>query len=159
MKQRDTVSMPQSDIEKLLENSRKLQLATINRDGTPHAVSMFYGLKVGKIAFWTYRTSQKARNLSRDPRLTCLVEDGDDYFELRGVQVTGEVTVIEDLPGVTEVGRLVAARMPSPVVGDLPPEDVAAAVEGYVAHAATKRLAYVVEPTRVISWDHRRLLN
>jgi PPOX class probable F420-dependent enzyme len=159
VKQRDTVSMPRSDIEKLLESSRKLQLATINRDGTPHVVSMFYGLKDGRIAFWTYRTSQKARNLARDPRLTCLVEDGDDYFELRGVQVTGAVTPIEDLPGVTEIGRLVAARMPSPVVGDLPPDEIATAVEAYVAHAATKRVAYLIEPTRVISWDHRRLLS
>jgi PPOX class probable F420-dependent enzyme len=157
VKQRDSVSMPASDIEKLLENSRKLQLATLNRDGTPHLVSMFYGLKDGRIAFWTYRSSQKARNLARDPRLTCLVEDGDDYFELRGVQVTGAVTVIDDLAGVTEIGRLVAARMPSPAVGDLPPDEVAAAVEGYVAHAAAKRVAYLVEPLRVVSWDHRRL--
>ena len=52
---------------------------------------MFYALLDGRIAFWTYRTSQKARNLARDPRLTCLVEDGEDYFELRGVQVAGVV--------------------------------------------------------------------
>ncbi|GLW35114.1 pyridoxamine 5'-phosphate oxidase family protein [Actinoplanes regularis] len=159
MKQRDTVSMPASDIEKLLENSRKLQLATINPDGTPHLVSMFYGMRDGRIVFWTYRASQKALNLARDPRVTCLVEDGDDYFELRGVQVTGEVTRIDDLAGVTAVGRLVAARMPSPVVGDLPPEQVAAALDGYVAHAATKRVAFLVEPRRVISWDHRRLVS
>ncbi|BCY13311.1 pyridoxamine 5'-phosphate oxidase family protein [Actinoplanes sp. L3-i22] len=157
MKQRDTVSMPASEISALLADSHKLQLATINPDGTPHLVSMFYGMRDDRIAFWTYRASQKARNLARDPRVTCLVEDGDDYFELRGVQVTGEVTVIGDLAGVTEVGRLVAARMPSPVVGDLPPAEVAAALELYVAHAATKRVAYLVRPTRVISWDHRRL--
>ncbi|GAA2643603.1 pyridoxamine 5'-phosphate oxidase family protein [Paractinoplanes durhamensis] len=158
MKQRDTVSMPPSEIEKLLANSSKLQLATINQDGTPHLVSMFYAMRKGRIVFWTYRASQKARNLSRDPRLTCLIEDGNDYFELRGVQVTGRVTPIEDLPGVTEIGSLVAARMPSPVAADLPPEELTTALNAYVAHAAPKRVAYVVTPTRITSWDHRRLL-
>lgn len=158
MKQRDTVSMPADEVAALLAAGTKLQLATINPDGTPHLVSMFYAMRDGRIVFWTYRASQKARNLARDPRLTCLVEDGDGYFELRGVQVNGEVALIDDLPGVTEVGRLVAARMPSPLAGaDLPPEELAEAVDGYVAHAAAKRVAYVVEPRKVISWDHRRL--
>jgi len=149
VKQRDTVSMPADDIQKLLESGRKLQLATINPDGTPHLVSMFYGMRDGRIAFWTYRASQKARNLARDPRVTCLVEDGDDYFELRGVQVTGSVTRIDDLAGVTAIGKLVATRMAG--------QD-AAVLDDYVAHAATKRSAYLVEPRRVVSWDHRRLV-
>ena len=41
----------------LLTQSHKLQLATINSDGTPHLVTMFYTMQGGRIAFWTYRTS------------------------------------------------------------------------------------------------------
>jgi PPOX class probable F420-dependent enzyme len=157
MKQRLEVAMSPAEEAAMLAAGRKLQLATINRDGSPHLVSMFYGMRDGRIAFWTYRASQKARNLVRDPRVTCLVEDGDDYFELRGVQVTGEVRRIDDPAGVAEIGRLVAGRMPSPIVGELPPDQVAAALDSYVAHAATKRAAYLVEPWRVVSWDHRHL--
>ena len=149
MKQRETVTMPAGEVRKLLETGRKLQLATLNPDGTPHLVSMFYGMRDGRIAFWTYRASQKARNLARDPRVTCLVEDGDDYFELRGVQVTGVVTRIDDLPGVTAIGKLVASRMAG---------QEADVLDDYVAHAAAKRCAYLVEPRRIVSWDHRRLL-
>ena len=72
---------------------------------------MFYALIDGRIAFWTYRTSQKARNLARDPRLTCLVEDGEDYFELRGVQVTGTVRVVADQAGVLDIGGRIAAGL------------------------------------------------
>ena len=86
---RDRVTMTAADQAALLAESRKLQLATINRDGTPHLVTMFYVMLDGQIAFWTYRSAQKARNLARDPRVTCLVETGDGYFELRGVQVVG----------------------------------------------------------------------
>ena len=35
---------------------------------------------------------------------------------------------------------------------DVPPPDE------YVEHTARKRLGYVVQPTRVISWDHAKLL-
>ncbi|MEV6302389.1 pyridoxamine 5'-phosphate oxidase family protein [Actinoplanes sp. NPDC051861] len=148
--QRETVRMSEAEIGQLFAYARKVQIATINLDGTPHLVTMFFGLADGKIAFWTYRSSRKALNLARDPRLTCLVEDGEDYFELRGVQVGGEVRVIDDLAGVTEVGKLIAARMP-----DVPKE----ALDAYVEHAARKRVAYVVEPRNVASWDHRKLLS
>jgi hypothetical protein len=50
---------------------------------------------------------------------------------------------------VTAVGRLIAARMP---------EVAAEAIDTYVTHAAAKRSAYVIEPARVASWDHRKLL-
>ena len=66
---------------------------------------MFYVMLDGQIAFWTYRSSQKARNLARDPRVTCLVEAGEEYFELRGVQVVGTARCIEDPAGVLEIGR------------------------------------------------------
>jgi PPOX class probable F420-dependent enzyme len=148
--QRATVRMTDEEVAALLAYARKVQIATINPDGTPHLVTMFFASAGGRIAFWTYRASRKARNLARDPRVTCLVEDGEDYFELRGVQVSGVVERIDDLAGVTEVGRLIAGRMP-----DVPRE----ALDAYVSHAARKRAAYLVDPVRVASWDHRKLLD
>jgi len=141
--------MTEAEIAALLAAARKVQLATINPDGTPHLVTMFYALIDGQIAFWTYRTSQKARNLARDPRLACLVEDGEDYFELRGVQVTGTVRRIEDQAGVLAIGRRIAGGL-SGVPAD--------ALDDYVAHAARKRVGFIVQPTRVVSWDHHKLV-
>jgi PPOX class probable F420-dependent enzyme len=148
MKQRDRVAMTAGEIAAFLAGSRKLQLATINRDGTPHLVAMYYVMLRGQIAFWTYRASQKARNLARDPRVTCLVETGAEYFDLRGVQVAGVVRCVEDPAGVLEIGRGVAGAM-----AGVP----ALAVDDYVAHAARKRVGYLVEPTKIASWDHSKL--
>jgi hypothetical protein len=103
----------------------------------------------GRIAFWTYRASQKARNLARDPRVTCLVEAGEQYFDLRGVQVQGAVRTVEDPAGVLEIGRRIAVVMTGVHDG---------LADDYVEHTARKRLGYVVEPARVISWDHAKLL-
>jgi len=148
MKHRDRVGMTAEEATAMLAESHKLQLATINRDGTPHLVTMFYAMQGGRIAFWTYRTSQKARNLARDPRVTCLVETGEEYFELRGVQVVGVALCIDDPARVLDIGRRVA-RVTAGVD--------AGALEAYTEKTARKRLGYVVEPRRVISWDHRKL--
>jgi PPOX class probable F420-dependent enzyme len=149
VKQRDKVAMTADEVAALLAESRKLQLATINRDGTPHLVAMYYAILDGRIAFWTYRSSQKAINLARDPRLTCLVETGEQYFDLRGVQVQGVARCIDDPAGVIEIGRRIAAGL-----GDAPADELA----DYVAHAARKRVGYIVQPDRITSWDHRKLL-
>jgi PPOX class probable F420-dependent enzyme len=149
MSDRSRAAMTAEEVTGLLAESRKVQLATINRDGTPHLVTMFYVLCEGRISFWTYRSSQKARNLARDPRLTCLVEDGEEYFELRGVQLQGVVRLIDDRAAVAEIGRMIAAQLIG-VPGD--------ALDDYVTQAARKRVAYIVEPQRVSSWDHRKLL-
>jgi PPOX class probable F420-dependent enzyme len=149
MKQRDKVAMTADEAAAFLAGSRKLQLATINRDGTPHLVTMYYVMLDGRIAFWTYRASQKALNLARDPRITCLVETGNEYFDLRGVQVQGVVQPVEDPAAVLEIGRRIAVAMAGVHDG---------LADDYVEHTARKRLGYVVEPARVISWDHAKLL-
>jgi len=148
VKQRDRVTMTADETSAFLAGSRKLQLATLNPDGAPHLVTMFYVMRDGQIAFWTYRASQKARNLARDPRVTCLVETGEEYFELRGVQVVGTARCVEDPAGVLEIGRSVAA-VTTGMNAD--------ALAEYTAHTARKRVGFVVEPLRMISWDHRRL--
>ncbi|GAB3653438.1 PPOX class F420-dependent oxidoreductase [Actinocorallia lasiicapitis] len=142
--------MSEAEVSELLHGANKLQLGTINPDGTPHMVTMFYAMVDDRIAFWTYGRSQKARNLERDPRVTCLVELGDDYFELRGALLYGTTRAVTDPEDIRRVGRAVVQRM-YPDVAD------AAALEPFVEGNAAKRWAYYVDLTKVASWDHRKL--
>jgi hypothetical protein len=175
MNRRADVAMTDDEVTALVGGQRKLQLATINPDGTPHLVTMFYGM-VGlsdeggedrggrspslfgghagggaprRIAFWTYRSSQKIRNIERDPRVTCLVETGVEYFELRGAVIYGTATMLTDQNDVRHVGAQVLRRMMDDVEDD--------AVAALVDATAAKRYAVVVEPVRVASWDHRKM--
>ncbi|MEV8633987.1 pyridoxamine 5'-phosphate oxidase family protein [Streptosporangium sp. NPDC051023] len=150
MNQRARISMSGDEITAFIGESRKLQLGTINPDGTPHMVTMFYGLTEGKISFWTYGKAQKTLNIQRDSRVSCLIEAGDEYSDLRGVLVYGVAKLIDDSEGVLEVGMNVARRM-----AGMPDEE--GLLAEYVAYTGRKRVAYVIEPTRVISWDHRKL--
>ncbi|MBN6053539.1 pyridoxamine 5'-phosphate oxidase family protein [Nonomuraea sp. RK-328] len=150
MNQRARIAMPGDEVDAFLASARKLQLATINPDGTPHLVTMFYALdERGEICFWTYAKAQKTRNLERDPRVTCLIETGDDYDQLRGVQLYGKAERVDEREAVLDIGLRVMRRM-TPDVADehlLP----------YVEHTGRKRVGFVVERTKVVSWDHRRL--
>jgi PPOX class probable F420-dependent enzyme len=140
--------MTPEEVEEFLQGRRPMSVATIGPTGQPHLVAMWYGFLDGSPAFWTYRRSQKALNLRRDPRLTCLVEDGDNYDTLRGVQLVGRGVLMEDQATVAAVGGSVAERYSGPV-------DQSA--RAALLSSAAKRVAVRVEVERVVSWDHRKL--
>ncbi|HEX6931243.1 MAG TPA: pyridoxamine 5'-phosphate oxidase family protein [Streptosporangiaceae bacterium] len=152
MKQRDQVAMSPEEAAAFLAAGRKVQLATNGQDGFPHLVTMYYVMTGGQITFWTYRRSQKALNLERDARISCLVEDGDEYFDLRGVLVQGVARRIEDPEEIAGIGRRITA-----VVGGALAAAAPEALTQYVSHAAGKRWGYRVEPGRIRSWDHSKL--
>jgi PPOX class probable F420-dependent enzyme len=147
---RDAVRLTEQEVADFLVSSKKVQVATVGPSGEPHLTTLFYVVDDGRIAFWTYGRSQKILNLRRDPRITCLVEDGDDYFELRGVSITGKARLLEEYDEIHRIGTLVAARMSDGAdLGELGAQ--------LVDQQAAKRVAVVVEPDKVASWDHRKM--
>lgn len=74
-----------------LDEARFGVLATINRNGTPQLTVMWYLLDGDEILFNTKRGRTKERNLSRDPRVSFVVEDG-----YRFVRITGRAREIAD---------------------------------------------------------------
>ncbi|ACY96655.1 MULTISPECIES: pyridoxamine 5'-phosphate oxidase family protein [Thermomonospora] len=153
---RDQIRMTPEEVAAFLADNFKVQVATVDRDGAPHLVTMFYTLLDGKIAFTTYARSQKVVNLRRNPAMTCLVEDGLEYNELRGVKLKGTGRIIEDPKIRTMVGQVVGSRMaglPVPELGE-PIDPVVA--EG-IEKALAKRVVVVMEPEHITSWDHRKL--
>jgi pyridoxine/pyridoxamine 5'-phosphate oxidase len=160
VKQRDLVAMAPDEVAAFLAAGRKVQLATNGQDGFPHVVTMYYVMTGGQITFWTYRRSQKARNLERDARISCLVENGEEYFDLRGVLIQGEARRIEDFAGIASIGQRITAVAGGALAGGQPEAQAGGQPETlsqYVEHAARKRWGYRVEPGRVISWDHTKL--
>lgn len=149
---RAAVRMSEAEVEAFLQGSMKVQVATINPDGSPHLTTLFYVLHEGRIAFWTYASSQKIKNLERDDRITCLVEEGTDYFELRGVSISGHAKLVTDEDEIREIGTEVATRMVGGAdLGDLGRD--------MVERQVRKRYAVLVEPSKVATWDHRKMTN
>jgi PPOX class probable F420-dependent enzyme len=148
-KRRELIRMSDDEIDDFLHGRRTMNVATFNHDDTIHLVAMWYGFYDGKLAFETFAKSQKVLNVQRDPRITILIEDGDQYEELRGVEIVGKARVVEDPAEVMEIARGVVRRY----IEIEKPEDV----DAVAAAMANKRFGIVIEPERVVSWDHTKL--
>lgn len=145
---RAEIRMTDAEVAAFLAEPHHLQVATIGADGRPHLVAMWYGFLGGDLALWTYARSQKVVNLRRDPRLTCLAEWGRRYGELRGVELVGRATILDDTPSVLAAGASVLDRYDGPFTEDRRPR---------LEAMSAKRVAVVVHVERTVSWDHAKL--
>jgi PPOX class probable F420-dependent enzyme len=149
MSRRNQITMTDAEIEAFLAEQRVMSVATVGADGRPHVVAMWYGFVDGAPAFWTYGKSQKIVNLRRDPRLTCLIEDGDAYNELRGVELVADAELIEDSERVLDFGVRLTEKYQAITVTD--------AMKPMIAKNAAKRVVVRLDVKKVVSWDHRKL--
>jgi hypothetical protein len=107
------------------------------------------------VVFRSFSKSQKILNLRRDPGLTVLVERGLGYAELQGVMIRGTARLVDDPDYVLRIyGRLAAKYT---MVGDEPVELDREALEAAFGRFAPKNTAVIVEPDRIVSWDHTKL--
>jgi PPOX class probable F420-dependent enzyme len=149
MDRRRQIRMSEAEVAAFLEAQRKVTCATIGPEGRPHLAALWYVPAPGRLDCWTYAASQKARNLERDPRATLLAEAGETYEELRGASLECDAELVRDPGQVLDIGVALATRYRG-----LPPTpDLRAAL----APQAAKRVGIRFHPTRVSTWDHRKL--
>jgi PPOX class probable F420-dependent enzyme len=148
VKQRDLVKMTPEEVDEFLHERRAMSMCTMNPDGSIHAVAMWYGFLEGAVAVETKAKAQKAQNLRRDPRLTCMFEAGEYYEELRGVELVGTAEIVEEPERMWELGVDVFERYYSPYTEELRP---------FIETMLHKRIVVKLHVDRVVSWDHRKL--
>jgi PPOX class probable F420-dependent enzyme len=146
--QRDLIIMSDEEIAGFIDRSRTATMGTIGPTGMPHLVAMWYAVIDGQIWFETKSRSQKAQNLRRDARMTCLIEDGLTYDTLRGVSLEGRAEIVDDPDAIWKVGVSVWERYTGPYTEDMKP---------FVEVMLRKRVAVRLDVERVRSWDHRKL--
>jgi len=148
MSRRDQIRMSPSEVDEFLAGRHTMNVASFNHDGTIHLVAMWYAVLDGDPVFWTFAKSQKILNLQRDPRTTLLVEAGEEYGELIGVEIVGTATVITDRDHIMQIGEAVYARYFGEVTDEVRP---------FVELTGAKRFGVRVKADRVVSWDHKKL--
>ena len=122
------IAMTPEECDEYLGSERTCTVATVSHDG-PHVTALWF-VWDGECA-WLYSItrSQRWTDLERDPRVAILVEAGEEYNELRGVEIHGTVEV---LLGLVETTRLV--RLETRLVGLLH-------LLAHLTHARGHRLA------------------
>ncbi|GLZ37570.1 pyridoxamine 5'-phosphate oxidase family protein [Actinokineospora sp. NBRC 105648] len=150
MSRRDQIKMTPAEVRDFLAVERVAAVASIGPDGRPHLAPLWYVPEADGFATWTYGASQKVANLRRLPQATALIEAGTSYEELRGVSLECDVEIVEDTERITAIGAAITERYTeSP--------EVAASASQFLRAQAVKRVGLVFTPTKVVSWDHRKL--
>lgn len=75
------------ELAELLQGPHLARLSTIDPDGTPHTMPIWYEWRDGMIHVSTQANQRKVKNMARDPRVTVLVDTSD--FPYRGVMIHG----------------------------------------------------------------------
>jgi PPOX class probable F420-dependent enzyme len=149
---REQIRMTPEEIRSFLEGSKTMTICSINASGVPHPMPMWFGIEPdGAIVMTTFTKSQKIRNLERDPRVSLLVEAGEEYAELQGVVIYGDAELVPATDQVVEILLTVTKR--SGAVGQGNDDAVRAGVRG----TASKRTGIRVRPQKIVSWDHKKL--
>jgi len=145
---RSEIALSNEEIRDFLERSKTVIMGTLNHDGWPHLVPMWYSVVDGLIHMHTYKTSQKVKNVERDDRGSALVEDGVVYNELRGVFMRGRYEIRDDQELCYRLGILASKKYMGVDEEQASP---------FVRHQVRKRVALIFHPDKVSSWDHRKL--
>ena len=140
--------MSDEEVRAFLEEKMVMQCATVGPHGRLHMVPLWFVGDASELRGWTYAKSQKARNLERDPRATVGLEDGVQYNELRGVTFECDVRLSRDPEDVERFGLELFERYAGELNDD---------IRAMVAAQAQKRVGLTFVPTRLVSWDHRKL--
>ena len=150
MQRRKTIALTPVEQRRFLEASHTIILTSLDRQGYPHSVAMWYVADPdGTVLMTTFAKSQKAVNLRRDPRCALLLESGRTYPELKGLLVRGQAALDGDVEHVLDVLARVHAKYDAPG----PADGLREAMRGQ----ARKRVVIRVRPERVASWDHAKL--
>ncbi|MEL6310153.1 MAG: PPOX class F420-dependent oxidoreductase [Chloroflexota bacterium] len=85
-------SMTDSELDNFLNQPGIVaRLSTINPDGTPHTMPIWYEWRNGEIVVSTQVIQRKVKNMQRDPRVTILIDTCE--FPYKGAMIYGEATL------------------------------------------------------------------
>jgi PPOX class probable F420-dependent enzyme len=94
------------DVRALFQGANFGHVATLMPSGAPHSVAVWVGIEEGdRIAFFTQPSSQKARNLARDPRVAISITDHSNPY--RTARIRGRVVdTVEGEEALVVIDRL-----------------------------------------------------
>ena len=140
--------MTPEELAQFLAAERTCRVATVGKDG-PHATALWFGWDGEYLWLYSIVKSQRWTDLQRDPRIGIVVDTGVDYFELRGVEITGTVEVVGEVPRIGE---------PNDALAGIEPVFARKYMGGGDEMFHDGRHAWLrVKPSKIASWDFRKL--
>ncbi len=138
--------MTPDERDAFLLRQRTCRVATAATEG-PHLTALWFVWDGTSLWLTSIVASQRWTDLERDPRVSVLVDAGEEYTELRGVEIRGRAEVVGEVPrsGRPQDELIVPERL----FGDK-------YVGGPFAHDGRHAWLQVV-PEKIVSWDFTKL--
>lgn len=134
--------------DEFLARSRVARVATLRDDGFPDVTPLWFAWVGGAVWLSSLIKTQRWKNMERYPRMAVVVDDGDDYAELRGVELHGEARSVGELPRTGEpVAELVAVEATYAAKYEIDPAGLYDGRHGWIR----------MDVSRELSWDHRKV--
>lgn len=93
------IMMTPDERDAFLAGQRTCRVATVSADGRPHATPLWFAWDGAALWLYSITRSRRWAELAADPRIAAVVDSGEEYGELRGVELTGEVERVGETPG------------------------------------------------------------
>lgn len=141
------IAMSPAERDEFLASERTCRVASIGRDGSPHVTPLWFAWDGTSLWLTSIVRSQRWSDLQHDNRVSVIVDAGGPFTELRGVELRGAAEVVGEIPRTgAPVPELEA---PERLFGDK--------YAGGRIHHDGRHAWLKVTPTKIVSWDFRKI--
>lgn len=143
------IAMAAAEVDEFLAAMRTCRVATAGKDGRPHVVPLWFVWDGTALWLTSVVRSQRWTDLMRDPRVAVVVDAGVEYTELRGIELSGEVVPVGEIP---------RAGAPDPVLDEIEQRFADKYTRGVKVPADGRHAWLKLAPEKLVSWDFRKLV-
>ena len=106
MTRRPDIRMTPAEVAAFLAGKRRAVVGTLDAQGAPAGEPVDFAYDAGVATVTLARDAAAARNLARDPRVVCSLEEFPSYGEIRGVTLHGRAVPAGELRFRIEAERI-----------------------------------------------------
>jgi hypothetical protein len=143
------IAMTVDEIDDYLASARTCRVATISADG-PHATPLWYCWHASCLWLYSITRSQRWADLQKDPRISAVIDAGQEFFDLHGVEIVGTVEVIGEVPRTGE---------PADELTPIESQFAMKYFGGNEMYHDGRHAWLKLTPTKISSWDFRKIAN
>ena len=147
------VKLDNEELGQFLNDGHTLILATIRKSGEPFLTPIWYVYHEGAFFIRTPAKSAKVQHIKRDPRVCCLLEEGEKWIDLKAAVLSCHAEIVEDEEICKTIARNFGAKYAefTPDLKSTPK----ATTEHYASKTATVKLT--PRPDDIRSWFNRKI--
>ncbi|MFE1884640.1 pyridoxamine 5'-phosphate oxidase family protein [Streptomyces diastatochromogenes] len=142
------IMMTPGELDEFLTSQRTCRVATVSADGAPHVSALWFAWDGTSLWLYSVVRSRRWTQLRRDPRVAVVVDSGEEYDQLLGVELSGRVEFVGEVP---RTGELCA---------ELDTAETLFARKNFgldeMPHDGRHAWARLT-PEKIVSWDFRKL--